>query len=379
MNSHAQPSLLAVGSTSRLGYLGAGILSVFLAACTPTPSASQKNLIKMDGSNTIYPLAEALAEDFQKVSGHPVAVGSSGTSGGLNKLCRGDIDIATASRPISQLEMAECAKQDIAYIELPIAMDAIAVVVNPKNTWISCVSTQQLKQIWQRRSQSVLNNWQQIDATFPSRRLHLYGAGVSSGTYDYFTAAIIGKRHASRGDYSATEDDNISVRGVSGDVNALAFLGLNYYLENQHHLKALSVLQPDGQCIAPGIESARDGLYKPLSRGLFIYVNQSSLQHKPALQQFLQRIFNPEINHDLSRGMGFVPLSDKVLQRAQHKLSMQQAGSDYAGDIQQEIKQGLLSESQVSDVMVHASAVPVRALVKQDKAILPNQVSGRAF
>lgn len=304
-----------------------------LSACQPSSSSalSRQQLIIMDGSSTLFPLAEAFAEDFQHATGMAVAVGSSSSSGGLNRLCHAEIDIATASRPMTSAEMQQCRRAGIEYLELPVALDAIALVVHPQNHWVKCLSTQQLKQIWQPQAQGVLTHWQQVDAGFPASPLRLYGAGVSSGTYDYFTATIVGRRHASRGDYAASEDDNITVRGVAGDRQALGFVGLSYYLENRSQLQAVAIQQPDGQCRRPDIENAQRGQYLPLTRALFMYVAKKPLQQKPGLHQFVTYMLDIQRNQRVSSTLGFVALTEPVLQRINHKLQTLQAGSVYGG------------------------------------------------
>ena len=304
---------------------------LLLAACQPAPSTVKQQLITIDGSSTLFPLAEAFAEDFQQQGSAVVAVGSSSSSGGISKLCHAEVDIATASRPITVPEMQLCQRAGIRYLELPVALDAIAVVVHPSNQWANCLSVAQLKQLWQPQAQGQQSRWQQLDANFPDSAVHLYGAGVSSGTYDYFTTAIVGKRHASRGDYAASEDDNMTVRGVAGDSLSLGFMGLSYYLENKSLLRAVAIRQPDGQCRLPDALNTQNGQYRPLTRVLFLYVNSTVLQQKPALQQFVSYMLDNRYNSQVSHDMGFVPLTSPLLQRVQHKLHVLETGSAYAG------------------------------------------------
>lgn len=315
-----------------------------LVACQPASSVSRQQVIRVDGSSTLFPLVEAFAEDFQHSHAVAVAVGSSSSSGGLNKLCHGEVEIATASRPITTLEMQRCQQAGVRFIELPVALDAIAVVVHPANQWATCLSVQQLRQLWQPQAQGQRSNWQQLDASFPDSAVHLYGAGVSSGTYDYFTAAIVGKRHASRGDYAASEDDNITVRGVAGDRQALGFMGLSYYQENKTLLKAVAIRQQDGQCRLPEIATAQRGQYRPLTRALFVYVSANSLQQKPALQQFVSYMLDSQKNEQTGTELGFVPLGAPVLQRIAAKVTVMQTGSAYAGEVAGDIGQKGLSD-----------------------------------
>lgn len=310
-----------------------------LVACQPASSVSRQQVIMVDGSSTLFPLAEAFAEDFQRSHGVAVAVGSSSSSGGISRLCHAEVDIATASRPMTLLEIQQCQQAGVRFIELPVALDAIAVVVHPANQWASCLTVAQLKQLWQPQAQGQQSRWQHLDAGFPDSAVHLYGAGVSSGTYDYFTAAIVGKRHASRGDYAASEDDNITVRGIAGDPQALGFMGLSYYQENKALLKAVAIRQPDGQCRLPDSRNAQAGQYRPLTRALFMYVSSSALRNKPDVGRFVSYMLDSRQNVQVSSELGFVPLTAPVLQRIATKLAQQQTGSDYAGDVAGDIGQ----------------------------------------
>lgn len=326
---------------------------MLLAACEPVPSAARQQVISMDGSSTLFPLAEAFAEDFPQQQHVAIAVSSSSSSGGLNRLCHGELDIAAASRPITQSEMQQCQHAGVAYVELPVALDAIAVVVHPANGWLNCLSPQQLKQIWQPQAQGVLTSWQQIDPRFPAKALRLYGAGVSSGTYDYFTAAIVGRRHASRGDYAASEDDNMTVRGIAGDRQALGFMGLSYYLENKQQLKVVAIRQPDGQCRQPEIQHAQRGKYKPLTRVLFLYVSKAALLQKPVLQQFVAYMLDSRQNLRISGELGFIPLPVSVLQRSSDKLTGLQTGSVYDGGFA-----GNAGQQNLQALFAQAASVP---------------------
>ncbi|HXV74637.1 MAG TPA: PstS family phosphate ABC transporter substrate-binding protein, partial [Sphingomonadales bacterium] len=209
--------------------------------------------VKIDGSSTVFPITEAMAEEFQIAAKgqHRVTVGISGTGGGFKKFCRGETDISDASRPIKSSEMADCKANGIAFIELPVAFDAMAVVINPKNTWVDKLTVAELKIMWQPEAQGTVNNWNQVRAGFPDRPLRLFGPGVDSGTFDYFTEAIVGKAQSSRGDFTASEDDNILVQGVAGDVNALGFFGLAYLEENRNKIKAVPVVNNAGKAVLP--------------------------------------------------------------------------------------------------------------------------------
>ena len=263
---------------------------------TATPAVAPVTttaVIQIDGSSTVYPISEAVAEEFQIQNQGKlrVTVGVSGTGGGFKKFCRGELDIANASRPIQKLEMETCAAAGIKYFELPIAYDALTVVVNPANSFLSTISIEQLKQIWAPESQGTITRWKQIDPSWPDAEFKLYGAGSDSGTFDYFTEAVIGKAKASRGDYTASEDDNTLVQGVSQDLNALGYFGYAYYAENQSKLKALAVAPVGGGAgVLPSAESVIGGSYVPLSRPLFVYVSDKAYA-RPEIRQFVDFYF----------------------------------------------------------------------------------------
>ncbi|MDZ7684806.1 MAG: PstS family phosphate ABC transporter substrate-binding protein [Gammaproteobacteria bacterium] len=232
-------------------------------------SGQLSGMVTVDGSSTVYPLTEAVAEEFMKV--HPrvrVTVGVSGTGGGFSKFLRGETDINDASRPIKPSEAELGERNNIAYVELPVAFDGLSVVANPDNDWVDCLTVDALKAVWEPGSS--VDNWSQVRAGLPDRELRLYGAGTDSGTYDYFTAAIVGAEGASRSDFTASEDDNVLVQGVAGDVNSLAFLPFAYFDENRDKLKLIGVDDgnPDNGdgCIKPSVETVQNGEYQPLAR-----------------------------------------------------------------------------------------------------------------
>lgn len=233
--------------------------------------------VKVDGSSTVYPITEAMAEEFQAQNKGTVKItaGISGTGGGFKKFCRGEIDVTAASRPISESEMKSCAEKNIKYFELPVAFDAMVVVVHPSNT-LKEISVADLKKIWEPSAQGKIMKWSDVQKSWPTTALKLYGAGADSGTFDYFTEAIVGKAKSSRGDYTASEDDNIIVKGVAGDKGALGYLPYSYYIENQKKLKALAVINSKGLAILPSKETVESATYNPLSRPLFLYVSHAS-------------------------------------------------------------------------------------------------------
>ena len=289
------------------------------AASAPQEAANKADLAKLkgdiviDGSSTVYPVTQAAAEEFgQYAKDVRVSVGIAGTGGGFKKFCAGETDIQDASRPIDAAEKQACAQVGIEYIELPVAFDALSVVTSPKNSFVSCLTVAELKKIWEPEAQGKVTNWNQVRESFPDKPLKLFGAGTDSGTFDYFTQAINGKEKSSRGDYQASEDDNVLVQGVSGDENALGYFGLAYLVENQGKVKAVNVdAKGDGNCVAPSQETVKNGTYQPLSRPIFIYVKKSAAS-RPEVQEFVKfylgKSFTPLIS---SREVGYVPLDDK--------------------------------------------------------------------
>jgi phosphate transport system substrate-binding protein len=260
-------------------------LSVAAAACGGGPQGetdlSSAAVVQIDGSSTVYPITEAVSEEFRKVTRARVTVGISGTGGGFAKFCRDEIDIADASRPIAAAEVEACAKADVQDVELPIAYDGLAVVVNPKNAWAASMTVAELKKLWEPAAQGQIKRWNQVRDGWPDAEIHLFGAGVDSGTFDYFTEVIMGKAKASRGDYTSSEDDNVIVQGVSSDENALGYFGYAYYEENKGKLKLLAVDDGDDSNgagpILPSPETVGNGTYRPLSRPIFIYPKVKSL------------------------------------------------------------------------------------------------------
>ncbi len=289
-------------------------------------------VIKIDGSSTVYPITEAVAEEFQisKRGKVRVTVGISGTGGGFKKFCRGDTDISNASRPIKKSEMEACRKNGVKFIELPVAYDAISVVVNKKNNWVSCISVEELRKMWEPEAQGKVKRWNQVNPKWPDEKLKLCGPGVDSGTFDYFTKAVNGEEGASRGDYLASEDDNVLVNFVSREKGALCYFGLAYYLENKDSLKALPVKNPKtGKCVEPSEKSVMDGTYSPLSRPIFIYVNAKKLKERPELKEFVEFYLNNA--KELVSEVGYVPLPEKAYKLALEKLNKGKTGTAFTG------------------------------------------------
>jgi phosphate transport system substrate-binding protein len=281
------------------------------AADTTTGEALSGDVI-VDGSSTVGPLTTGAAEDFREQQPDVnVEVGTSGTGGGFERFCAGETDISDASRPIDEEEEAPvCADAGIEYDDYNVAVDAITMIVNVEDDWATCLTTEQLKKIWEPKAEGKITNWNQVDPSFPDVPLTLAGPGTDSGTFDYFTDEINGEEGASRTDYNASEDDNVTVQAVAGDEGGLGYLGYTYYEENTDTLKALEVDSGDG-CVAPSAEAAQDGTYVPLSRPLFIYVKTESLTTKPQVAGFVDYYLNNAIS--LAEQFQFIPVTDEVV------------------------------------------------------------------
>jgi phosphate transport system substrate-binding protein len=265
---------------------------------------SQSRLIQVDGSSTVFPISEAMAEEFIAANpGMQVTVGVSGTGGGFKKFCENELDITGASRPIKASEAEACAAAGVEYVEVPIAIDALTVVVHPQNTWATSMTVEQLKMLWEPAAEGQITRWNQIDPSWPNTPISLYGPGTDSGTFDYFTEAIVGKSGDSRTDYTASEDDNILVVGVSRDRGALGYFGMAYYLENQGRVASVAI-----NGVTPTADHVADGTYVPLSRPIFVYVKKSSLESRPEVRAFVEFMLNNAT--ELVPEVGYVPLSE---------------------------------------------------------------------
>lgn len=285
--------------------------------------------VLVDGSSTVFPISEAMAEEFMAENADVrVTVGVSGSGGGFQKFCAGETDISNASRPIKQEEIDLCAENGIEFVEIPIAFDGLSVVVNPENDWAQCLTVEELKTMWEPSAEGTITNWNQIRPDFPDAELGLYGPGTDSGTYDYFTAALLDAEGESRGDYTASEDDNVLVQGVIGDTNGLAFFGYAYYEENQDSLGLVAIDNGNG-CVEPSPETIGDGSYQPLSRPEFFYVKTTSLEN-PAVRAFAEYQIALE-NKGLVEEVGYVALPDAVLEAAQERLAAGTTGSVFEG------------------------------------------------
>lgn len=304
--------------------------TALLALATALPAFAQ-DAVQVDGSSTVFPISEAFAEEYQIATGNRVTVGVSGTGGGFQKFCRGEISITGASRPIRASEMEACAAAGIEYIELPIAIDALAVVINPANTFAQCLSIAELNTMWEPAAQGVVSNWNQVNPAFPDAPLTLFGPGTDSGTYDYFTFAVTGTEHNSRGDFTASEDDNVLVYGVSTDPNALGFFGLAYLEENRERLQAVGIRQEDGSCVEPSTETAANGTYQPLTRPIFIYVNADHLDSVANVEGLVQFMMNAEHAPELVAETGYLPLPAEAFELALAKIANRVTGTYFGG------------------------------------------------
>jgi phosphate transport system substrate-binding protein len=281
------------------------LAAVAVAAAFAAPASALANTVKIDGSSTVFPVTEAVAEEFQKANrGMKVTVGISGTGGGFRKFCRNETDVQNASRPILAKELEDCRKEGVQFIELPVAYDALTVVVNPRNT-LASISIDDLKKMWEPAAQGTMMRWNQVNPAFPDAPLALFGAGADSGTFDYFTEAVTGKSKSSRGDFTASEDDNVLVQGVSRNVNALAFFGYAYFQENKGKVRGLPISWKGGPAVEPSEANVLNGTYQPLSRPIFIYVNAKSLA-RPEVRQFVE--FYMKNAPKLVKEVKYVPL-----------------------------------------------------------------------
>ena len=285
------------------------------------------DLIKIDGSSTVYPITEAVSEEFQIANlKMRITVGISGSGGGFKKFCRGETDITNASRPIKGKEVKLCKQNGIHFIEIPVAYDGLAVIVNPKNNWVPTITVSELKKLWEPEAQKKITRWNQIRPDWPNQEIHLFGPGVDSGTFDYFTQAIVGKSQASRGDFTASENDNVLVQGIATDPYALGYFGLAYYEENRDRLKLVSVDAGQG-AVLPSVETVENGTYF-LSRPLFIYVSNRSLG-RPEIQKYIS--FYLSEGPALAREVGYISLPQDIQKMVSQRFINRTVGSIYQG------------------------------------------------
>jgi phosphate transport system substrate-binding protein len=310
--------------------------ATFIAALLAAPLAAKAQVIQIDGSSTVFPVTEAVAEEFQKAKKGKVkvTVGISGTGGGFKKFCRGETDISNASRPILKQEIDACKESGVEFFELPVAYDALTVIVNPKNDWATSMTVAELKKIWEPSAQGKVTNWNQVRPNWPNAPLKLFGAGADSGTFDYFTEAIVGKAKSSRGDFTASEDDNVLVQGVANDRNALGFFGFAYYIENQKKLKAVAVDGGKGP-VAPSAKSVEDGTYQPLSRPIFVYVGKKALA-KPEVKEFVE--FYLKNAPSLVKEVKYVALPAKAYTLGMEHIQKGKIGTVFGGEAEVGVK-----------------------------------------
>lgn len=314
----------AIGLSAGLGLLGLTGAAV-----------AQSNMVRVDGSSTVYPVTEAIAEEF--LAQNPkikVTVGISGTGGGFKKFCRGEIDVSNASRPILKNEMEDAKKNGVEYIELPIAFDALTVVINKENTWARTMTVEQLKKLWEPAAQGKITRWNQIDPSWPDEKIDLYGAGTDSGTFDYFTEAVVGKAKSSRGDYTASENDNDLVKGVEGNKYALGYFGMAYYEAHKDKLQGVSVAWDKNaktkEPVAPSAKNVLDGSYAPLSRPIFIYVSKKAVEEKPEVRQFVD--FYLKNVKEMATEVKYVPLPDVAYEAIRSRFDKLQSGTVFGGE-----------------------------------------------
>lgn len=312
----------------------AALAGSVLTALSGLPASAQ--IVQIDGSSTVYPVTEAVAEEFQKAKRGKikVTVGISGTGGGFKKFCRGETNISDASRPILKQEMETCRQAGVQYIELPVAFDALTIMVNPKNNWVDSMKVAELKTIWEPAAQGKITKWNQVRSDWPDRPLKLYGAGADSGTFDYFTEAIVGKAKASRGDFTASEDDNVLVQGIANDRNALGFFGYAYYAENTDKLKAVAIDSGKGP-VLPSEKSVLDGTYQPLSRPIYIYVSKKSAD-KPEVRDFVE--FYLKNASSLVKQVKYVPLPAQAYRVGLERFKKGKAGTAFGGEAEVGVK-----------------------------------------
>lgn len=323
--SSVQVRVCAIAFVLAIAAAACGASNESLAASDAGPA-----LIQLDGSSTVFPISKAVADEFQKANpAIRVTVGISGTGGGFQKFCLGETDINDASRPIRPTEIETCRKAGIEYIELPIAYDGLAVVVNPKNTWATSVTVDELRALWSPDAQGKVMRWNQVRSSWPDREIRLFGADFDSGTYDYFTDAVVGKEGVSRDDFTSSQDDNVLVHGVSSDELALGFLPFGYVDQNRSKLKLVPIDDGDPENgngpLNPSAETVRNGTYQPLSRPLFIYVAKKAAE-RPEVQKFIDAYFGAAA---LIRKVGYVELTPEIYDLAKKHFAERKVGTAF--------------------------------------------------
>jgi phosphate transport system substrate-binding protein len=302
-----------------------------LATALGGPAFAQTKTIQIDGSSTVFPVSEAVAEEFQKAKKGAVrvTVGVSGTGGGFKKFCRGETDISNGSRPILRQEMDDCAKNGVKFIEMPIAFDALTVAVSPKNNFLECVTVAELKKIWEPAAQGKVMNWNDVNPKWPNRKMSLFGAGADSGTFDYFTEAVNGKAKATRADFTASEDDNVLVQGIERDENSLGYIPYAYYEPHKSKMKAIGIDEGKGKgCVKPSLEAVTAGTYNPLARPLFIYVSTKAAE-KPEVKEYIEFLMTK--GAPLVKEVKYLPLPDAAYATAHKHFKDGRLGTVFGG------------------------------------------------
>jgi phosphate transport system substrate-binding protein len=326
----SQPAATEAASTSKPN----------AALAAPVALNTLSGTIAVDGSSTVFPVSEAMAEEFQKATGGKVrvTVGISGTGGGFKKFCAGETDISNASRPITKAEIDQCKASGIDFVELPVAYDGLSVMVSPRNTFVDCVKVSELKKMWEPEAQGTVSKWNQVRSDWPNQDLRLFGPGADSGTFDYFTDAINGREKASRGDFTASEDDNVLVQGISNDPGALGYFGFAYYQENADKLKLVGIdAEKGGGCVTPSPETIANGTYVPLSRPIFIYAKKTSLD-RAEVRELARFQLNPDTAPKLIEQTGYIPFPPQYYQQALDRLNAIQTGTVFPGGSQVGVK-----------------------------------------
>jgi phosphate transport system substrate-binding protein len=315
----------------KLRYLSSA--AAVIAAVSASGAMAQTKTIAIDGSSTVFPISEAIAEEFQKSTRGAVrvTVGISGTGGGFKKFCRGETDISNGSRPILNEELEACKQAGIEFFEIPLAFDALTVAVSPRNSFVGeCITVADLKKIWEPAAQGKVVSWRDVKQGWPNQPIKLYGPGADSGTFDYFTEAVVGKAKASRGDFTASEDDNVLVQGIENDANSLGYVPFAYFAPHADKMKALAVDWGKGQgCVKPSLEAVTAGTYNPLSRPLFIYVSKKSSETKPEVRQFVEFAMKNAV--PLIEEVKYLPLPESAYRASLTKFNEGKTGSVFGG------------------------------------------------
>ncbi|MFM7648407.1 MAG: PstS family phosphate ABC transporter substrate-binding protein [Cyanobium sp.] len=310
-------------------------LAALLASCAAdAPQGQGAAPIQISGSSTVFPIIARAVEAYRKTErgeGVELQLSEVGTSGGLRQFCAGEIPIANASRPISSKELKACAEKGITFIELPLAFDALTVAVNSGNSWASEISTAELARTWSKEAQGKVKTWKQVNAAWPDRRLRLCAPGSDSGTFDYFNEAINGDKTNARTDVESSEDDNVLVACAAGDPNAMAYFGFAYYQANAERLKALAIAPEGGQPVLPSVQTVQNGSYKPLSRPLFVYVNDKQMRANDEIRSFVG--FTVGNGLKLVEQAGYIPLPADTYRLVESKLYRHILGTSFGGDL----------------------------------------------